>query len=62
MKRLLHCLCALAAICSLAATAQYPNHTVTLVVPFAAGGPTDTVARTLAASMQKALGQTVYAD
>ena len=63
MKRMLmHCLCALSASLVLAAGAQYPNHPVTLVVPFAAGGPTDTVARTLGASMSKALGQTVVIE
>ena len=40
----------------------YPARTVTLVVPFAAGGPTDVVARSLAASMSKTLGQTVVVE
>jgi tripartite-type tricarboxylate transporter receptor subunit TctC len=40
----------------------YPTRTVTLVVPFAAGGPTDVVARSLAASMTKTLGQTVVVE
>jgi tripartite-type tricarboxylate transporter receptor subunit TctC len=48
---------------SVAAHAQaYPNRNVTLVVPFAAGGPTDVVARTLAAAMAKPLGQTVVVE
>ena len=57
-------LCAmLLAAASGAAWAQpYPNRTVTLIVPFAAGGPTDTVARTLGASMSKSLGQTVVIE
>ncbi len=42
--------------------AQYPNHAVTLVVPFAAGGPTDTVARSLGAAMSKSLGQPVVIE
>ncbi len=37
----------------------YPARTVTMVVPFPAGGPTDTVARTMAALMAKSLGQPV---
>ena len=45
-----------------AAHAQYPTRTVTLVVPFAAGGPTDTVARTLGVAMSKSLGQTVVIE
>jgi tripartite-type tricarboxylate transporter receptor subunit TctC len=40
----------------------YPTRTVTLVVPFAAGGPTDVVARTLGAAMSKSLGQTVVVE
>ena len=49
-------------LAALGAHAQFPNHAVTLVVPFAAGGPTDVVARTLGASMSKALGQTVVIE
>jgi len=40
----------------------YPTRTVTLVVPFAAGGPTDVVARSLAASMTRTLGQAVVVE
>jgi tripartite-type tricarboxylate transporter receptor subunit TctC len=54
---------ALAAAFLGAAWAQsYPTRTVTLIVPFAAGGPTDTVARTLGQSMTKTLGQTVVIE
>ena len=45
-----------------AAAQNYPTKTITLVVPFAAGGPTDVVARTLAASMTKTLGQSVVVE
>lgn len=46
-----------------AAWAQaYPNKPVTLVVPYAAGGPTDVVARVLGAAMTKSLGQTVVVE
>jgi tripartite-type tricarboxylate transporter receptor subunit TctC len=40
----------------------WPTKPITLVVPFAAGGPTDVVARTLGASMSKTLGQTVVVE
>lgn len=40
----------------------YPDRTITLVVPFAAGGPTDVVARMMAIPMSKSLGQTVVVE
>ena len=45
-----------------AADTTYPTKPVTLIVPFSAGGPTDTVARLIAVPMGKALGQTVVVD
>src|SRR6478735_3100151 len=38
------------------ASADYPDKPITIVVPFAAGGPTDKVARDLAEAMRKPLG------
>jgi tripartite-type tricarboxylate transporter receptor subunit TctC len=53
----------LSAALPLFATAQgYPTRSITLVVPFAAGGPTDVVARTLGAAMAKSLGQSVVVE
>ena len=42
--------------------AQYPTKPVTMLVPYAAGGPTDTVARVTAQAMGKPLGQTVLVE
>jgi tripartite-type tricarboxylate transporter receptor subunit TctC len=40
----------------------YPDRPVTLVVPFAAGGPTDVVARMMSVPMAKSLGQQVVVE
>jgi tripartite-type tricarboxylate transporter receptor subunit TctC len=46
-----------------AASAQtYPNHPITMLVPFPPGGATDTIARILQDSMQKTLGQTIVIE
>ena len=37
------------------AQSRYPDRTVTVIVPFAAGGPTDTVARLVAEGMGREL-------
>jgi len=46
----------------LAAADDYPSRPITMVVPFAAGGGTDLVARVLAEPMAKALGQTIIVE
>jgi tripartite-type tricarboxylate transporter receptor subunit TctC len=45
-----------------AAAEDYPTKTVTFVVPFAAGGPTDVLARTLAEPMGSALGHSIVVE
>jgi tripartite-type tricarboxylate transporter receptor subunit TctC len=40
----------------------WPTKSITLVVPFAAGGPTDVMARTLSVSLSKTLGQSVVVE
>jgi tripartite-type tricarboxylate transporter receptor subunit TctC len=40
----------------------YPSRPITLIVPFAAGGPTDVIARLLGERMTAALGQTVLVE
>lgn len=60
LKGLMASLGALAALASPAfAQADYPTQPVTMVVPFSAGGPTDTVARLVAQVMSADLGQQV---
>ncbi|MGE5096056.1 MAG: tripartite tricarboxylate transporter substrate binding protein BugD [Betaproteobacteria bacterium] len=60
LKKLLAGCAALAL--GLSAFAQYPTRAVTMIVPYAAGGPTDTVARVLAQAMSKSLAQTVVVE
>src|SRR5215831_16822298 len=62
MKALFSAVAVLLLAWSAGAAAQYPTHQVTMSVPFAAGGPTDTVARVLAQGMGKPLGQTVIVE
>ncbi|MBU3557154.1 tripartite tricarboxylate transporter substrate binding protein BugD [Polynucleobacter sp. Ross1-W9] len=52
------------AFLSTSALAQkdWPTKSITLVVPFAAGGPTDSVARLIAVPMGQTLGQTVVVE
>jgi tripartite-type tricarboxylate transporter receptor subunit TctC len=53
---------ALALVAASAVAQQYPTRPVTMMVPYAAGGPTDTVARVVALAMGKPLGQTVIVE
>ncbi len=56
----------LAATVGLATSAMaqgtYPDKSISLIVPFAAGGPTDVMARMIAIPMGKSLGQTVLVE
>jgi tripartite-type tricarboxylate transporter receptor subunit TctC len=44
------------------AAAQYPSKPITVIVPFAAGGPTDVVARLVGDHMSRTLGQTLVVE
>jgi tripartite-type tricarboxylate transporter receptor subunit TctC len=58
MKRLLM----LATLCAFQAQAAYPERPITLIVPFAAGGPTDVVARIVGDNMSRTLGQQIVVE
>ena len=65
MTRLAGCLAALCALAALAAPAQaqnYPTRPITMIVPFAAGGPTDVIARIVGEHMSKTLGQQIVIE
>jgi tripartite-type tricarboxylate transporter receptor subunit TctC len=63
MRRILTPIVAALALGFGAASAQdYPSSTITIVVPFSAGGPTDTVTRLVAESMSKTLGQQIIVE
>ena len=64
MKTLLAALAATAIFAGIspAAAQTYPARSITMVVPFAAGGPTDTISRIVSERMGKALGQTVVVE
>ena len=53
---------ALLAYASQAFAQDFPTRFVTIVAPFQAGGPSDTVARLIAVPMSKALGQQVVVE
>ncbi len=60
-------LCRIAAIAALAlsfnaAGQNYPNRAITIICPFAAGGPTDTISRNLAERLTKILGVSVVVE
>jgi tripartite-type tricarboxylate transporter receptor subunit TctC len=53
---------ALPAMARMARAQAYPSRPITMIVPFPAGGPTDTVARIVAESMRVWLGQPVIVE
>jgi putative tricarboxylic transport membrane protein len=50
------------ALLSTPAAAQYPNKPISVIVPFAAGGPTDVVTRLVGDHMSRTLGQTLVVE
>ena len=53
---------ALPAISRITRAQTYPSRTVTMIVPFAAGGPTDVSARIVAEHMSRTLGQQIIIE
>ncbi len=65
MKLLAARLAAVAAALSFVTSASaqnFPDHPITMIVPFAAGGSSDVIARTVADQMGQALGQTIIIE
>ncbi|MEW6452801.1 MAG: tripartite tricarboxylate transporter substrate-binding protein [Pseudomonadota bacterium] len=63
MFRLIAALAAGALSFSAAANAQnYPNRPITMIIPFAAGGPTDVLGRVVAIRMSELIGQQVIVE
>jgi tripartite-type tricarboxylate transporter receptor subunit TctC len=62
MKTLLAAVAALLGSIPVASGQTFPSRPVTLIVPFAAGGPVDTIARILSVPMGKTLGQPVLVE
>ena len=58
LKRSLAALAALS-FATVAFAQDYPKRPITMIVPFAAGGTSDVIARTVAEQMGIALGQTI---
>ncbi|MCV9939677.1 tripartite tricarboxylate transporter substrate-binding protein [Boseaceae bacterium BT-24-1] len=61
-KLLLGLTAALAMTASAQAQSKYPERPITMIVPFAAGGPTDIIARIVGENMSKTLGQQIVVE
>jgi tripartite-type tricarboxylate transporter receptor subunit TctC len=62
MKKLIIAAAAALAFVTSAGAEDYPSRPITMIVPFAAGGPTDTLARIMAERLRLSLGQTVVVE
>jgi tripartite-type tricarboxylate transporter receptor subunit TctC len=63
MKRLISAaIVAVLANCALASAQTFPSRPITIIVPFAAGGPTDALARIIGERMRQSLGQPIVVE
>ena len=62
MKLVVAVMCSIALQLTAASAQVYPSRPITLIVPFAAGGPADTLARMLGERMRSSLGQTIIVE
>jgi len=62
MKKWITAALLVAAGMSVASAQTYPSHPITMIVPFAAGGPTDTLGRLLADRMKGTLDQNIVIE
>lgn len=59
------CVAVLASLCGFVASGEaqtYPTRSITMIVPFAAGGPTDVISRIVTAHMAQTLGQSIIIE
>jgi tripartite-type tricarboxylate transporter receptor subunit TctC len=62
MRRMVLTILAVLAFGGAALAENYPSHPITIIVPFAAGGPSDAMARILAERMKVTLGEAVLIE
>ena len=62
MKKLILALAASAMMAGAAQAQSYPTRPISMIVPFAAGGPTDIIARIVGEHMSKTLGQQIVVE
>ncbi|TKT76298.1 tripartite tricarboxylate transporter substrate-binding protein [Aquamicrobium sp. LC103] len=62
MKKTMIMAAAFAAMSGTALAQSYPSQPITIIVPFSAGGPTDTVTRLVAQAMSQDLGQQIVVE
>src|SRR5579864_2957936 len=62
MRKTICALTTLLALFAPAAAQEFPTRQMTMIIPFAAGGPTDVLGRVMAQRMGEILGQTVIVE